>query len=485
MRREMILFGSGNYGHAMLEFLGTENVAFFAHNGEKEILEAGGSKFTVLPFDEYLAHCQECYTIICASEAIEHEILTQLLENHIERFLLWEDITGIWNSDAEQRASKIRSQIGIPSYLNPVREYIKNLIERRIPLIRDSHSEVEFYVVDSFELSHFLPIYSGLRRRGVKTRIVAEPQAINAAASWFDYGRTIELLKKAGIEYSTLRNPCAKVAITTQFPDTLKYYQGLKFQVHYGTVWHRKRAFGFRKEVAEGFDCILTHGEFFKTLIAGISSKPCVVDISYPRYQEFFDCPPEKDTILKELGVNTDKPILVYYPTWDDYSSIQRYWNTIRALRKDFFVISKPHHCTWRLADKKRDLEALYECSDLVLNGTYHLEKTALIADCAICDASSGIVSEIVFLNNDIKEILLLENTDRTEFYVDINQFAACVKTPEELPDALSRIMRYDDKIHNRKILVNHLYSPDVHAGIQRALNAICAGVSFNTAGSL
>lgn len=477
MHKKFILFGHGSFGHAMLELLGEKNISFFVHNGEKERLVSGEMTFQVLPFEEYIKICQDQFTIISVSEKTEGEIVRQLLEYNMDRFLLWEDVIGIWKSDAKRRADQIRERIGIPPWLESTKQKIKSLVEEHNPLIQDKCSEVEFYMIDSFELSHFLPVYQALLKQGIKARIVAEPQAINASVGWFDYSKTVELLKEAGVDYCTLCNPYAKVAITTQFSYMLKYYSGYKIQMHYGTVWHKKRSFGYKEEVVEGFDCILVHGEFSTAMIRKVSSKVRVVDISYPRYQKIFDCPLQKNAILKELAIDTDKPILLYYPTWDEYSSIQQYWDTIRALRENFFVITKPHHCTWRLAEKRHDLALLYECSNLVLSGTYDLAKTALIADCTICDASSGIVSEIVFLNRKIKQILLLQNTDETEFYVDINQFATCVKKPEYLRNAVREIMLDDKKIQYRQSLVDHLYSPCIYTGIQRALNAIREGI--------
>jgi len=474
MRGEFILFGHGNYGHAMLELLGEENISFFAHNGEKENLVSGEANFQVLPFEEYIKVCQNQFTIISVSEKTEEEIVRQLLEHNMDRFLLWEDVIGIWKSDAKRKADKIREHIGIPPWLEPTKQKIKSLAEGHIPLIQDKCSEVEFYMIDSFELSHFLPVYQALLQQGVKARIVAEPQAINSTTAWFDYSETIKLLKEAGVDYCTLLNPDAKVAITTQFSDNLKYYKGFKFQIPYGTLWNKKKGFVYRADVLSGFGCVFVHGQFAKELMDKIEPSVPVVDISYPRYLSHFSHKYNKAQIRQKYGIKTSKPVLCYFPTWDEYSGIKKYAASLNALREDYYVVAKPHHCTARLADKKRDLELLYENCDLVLSGICDLAEVAVVIDCAICDAASGIVTEIPFLNPALPMVLCLYHTREEDFYVDITKFSLCIKSADHLAEAVNQVLKQDPCLHYRQAIMNLLYSPDIYAGIQRAVDTIC-----------
>lgn len=471
---KFILFGHGNFGHAMLELLGKENISFFVHNGEKESLISGEMNFQVLPFEENIKICKDQFIIISVSEKTEGKIVRQLLEHNMDRFLLWEDVIGLWKSDAKCRADKIREYIGIPPWLEPTKQKIKSLVEGHIPLIQDKCSEVEFYMIDSFELSHFLPVYQALLQQGVKAKIVAEPQAINSATAWFDYSETIKLLKEAGVDYCTLLNPDAKVAITTQFPDNLKYYNGYKIQMHYGTTWHRRKSFTYESDVLAGFDCVFVHGQFAESKIHEIDSHIHVTDISYPRYARSFPRQRNGKDLMAKYAFDTEKPILVYCPTWGEYSSIKRFSSAVNILRQKFFVVAKPHHCTLRLESQKEDLRMLYECCDLVLGHDCNLTEIAAMANCAVCDAASGIVTEIPFLNPELPMVLCLYHTREEDFYVDITKFSLCIKSADHLAEAVNQVLKQDPCLHYRQAIMNLLYSPDIYAGIHRAVETIC-----------
>lgn len=72
---------------------------------------------------------------------------------------------------------------------------------------KDVKSEVEFYLVDAFEIYHYLPIYYELIKRGVNTKIISEPCSINIGGSYFDYNTAIKILEENNIDYSTECNP--------------------------------------------------------------------------------------------------------------------------------------------------------------------------------------------------------------------------------------------------------------------------------------
>ena len=62
--------------------------------------------------------------------------------------------------------------------------------------LRNATSEVEFYLIDAFEIFHYLPVYQELVRRGVKATFVAEPCSINTSGNWFDYNTAVKKLEK-------------------------------------------------------------------------------------------------------------------------------------------------------------------------------------------------------------------------------------------------------------------------------------------------
>lgn len=148
--------------------------------------------------------------------------------------------------------------------------------------------------------------------------------------------------------------------------------------------------------------------------------------------------------MIKELGIHTDKPILLYYPTWDEYSSIKEFADRIGELRNDFFVVTKPHHCTFRLKSKKNDLKKLYDVSDMVLDGNYDFAKTTILADLAICDSKSASSTEIPFLNPDIKMVMILVNTIREDYDYPLDNIYCVVEEPHNLIDNVKKVMIND-----------------------------------------
>lgn len=139
--------------------------------------------------------------------------------------------------------------------------------------------------------------------------------------------------------------------------------------------------------------------------------------------------------MLKELNINTQKQILVYLPTWDHDPSVEAYYDEIMKLKEQYFVVTKPHHCTFRLESQAERLKKIYELSDVVLDGNYDFEKAVIIADVLLCDATSGASTESRVLNPEARLVLLSTRTDIKEyFYSEIEDFAdAVVNNPNDL----------------------------------------------------
>ena len=60
--------------------------------------------------------------------------------------------------------------------------------------MKGEHTSVEFYLIDAFEIFHFLPLYYLFERRGIQVKFVAEPPESNTSGKWFDYDRAIVIL---------------------------------------------------------------------------------------------------------------------------------------------------------------------------------------------------------------------------------------------------------------------------------------------------
>ena len=169
-------------------------------------------------------------------------------------------------------------------------------------------------------------------------------------------------------------------------------------------------------------------------------NKERIINVGYPKHYRYKYSTENKNQVVQELNINTDKQILVYLPTWDHDPSVEAYYDEIMKLREQYFIVTKPHHCTFRLKSQAERLKKLYELSDVVLDGNYDFEKAVCIADVLLCDATSGASTESKVLNPDAKLVLLSTKDDIKEcFYRQIEDFADVVVNN---PNNLLKMMR-------------------------------------------
>lgn len=282
-------------------------------------------------------------------------------------------------------------------------------------LKQDKQSEVEFYLIDAFEIYHYLPLYYDCLKVGIRARIVAEPNFING--DWFDYETAIHILQSLNIDYCTQANENTKLAVSTQESRVLDKYNYKKANLCYGAGLNITY-FLITPQTCAGFDYSFVHGEYQKYIRSVYMDESQIFTIGYPKHRDFFKNPPKQEDIKVKYEISTNKPILVYFPTWDEDSSIQVFGEAIKALQQDFFIISKAHHCTFRLPDKKDDLAKLYEISNLVLEGNSNFEESAMLADVALIDAKSGSSTEVAYLNPKAKITLLSPRKNVDNYFI-------------------------------------------------------------------
>lgn len=346
-------------------------------------------------------------------------------------------------------------------YANIIRNYNPN-------------SEIEFYLVDAFEIYHFLPYYNALKAEGVNVNYVCEPTSINTAGDWFDYKTAKDTLEKLHLDYYEQSNKNAKVALTTQYPRNLKHYskETKKIIVTYFASLFKPTNFHLRKEVIEGYDYMFESGEIYKDYIDKFGLNTKTILTSIVKHNNFLNTKHSRAEILKELSINTDKPLLVYFPTWDEYSSIQEYADAIGELRKDFFVISKPHHCTFRLEEKKDDLDKLYKNSDIVVQGNYEFAKIASIADYSICDAKSGSVGDVPYNNNNTRLLVLMSICKDDDFIIPVDSFACVSRNINDFNECIDKL-KNNDTWHDQRIeILKQLYF-DKNQGFENGMNVL------------
>lgn len=328
---------------------------------------------------------------------------------------------------------------------------------KSVKLVGMLEDVVEFYLVDAFEVFHFAPIVRFLNHHGIAARIVAEPQNINTVGNWFDYETAIKYLEKEELEFDTVCNPWARWAVTTQGAACLGKYFNKKINMAYG-VTLLKNIFLTSKESCDGFDYKWVHGNYQLKGASRYIDISKIYKIGYPKYLPKWS--KQKENLLFE---NTNgKPILAYFPTWDEYSSIKTFYHQIKELRKDYYIVAKMHHCTERLKEKHEDRLLLEEICDTVLSSEVRTDQFIRTVDIILADAKTGAASELVFLCPNVRLILLWpfdENIKKMyERFPDwMPQFARILTPFNSIKEEL---VQKDHAKETRRVILNDLYEP-------------------------
>ena len=306
-----------------------------------------------------------------------------------------------------------------------------------IDYMRKEYITVEFYLVDAFEIYHFVPYYHEFRKRGVYAIFVAEPPELNVAGKWFNYEQARQILIDNCLEYVEMHNKYATYAFTTQDAINLKMYSQKTVRINlsygYGLI---KKSYAFCDRVLKGFDYKIVNGEFQSRQLSLHNANTRLLMGGLAKYSSLKNF--EKEDVLHELGIIPNKPILVYFPTYDDECCADVICECSEEIRNKYYLVVKLHHCLDRLAGCADIKRKLVESADYVLPGNYPFEKAASVADVVVADAKSGAGMEAVFLNPKSKIILLVKHENVLESYFDeINELGRLALTKEELLEHL------------------------------------------------
>ncbi len=334
-------------------------------------------------------------------------------------------------------------------------------------------SDVEFYLIDTMEIMHEYPIYKKFLNLGYRVFFVCEKNIYNVSGKWFDYETAKDKLNELNVNVRYGVNRKTKYAFSTQDADILKKYKNtIKVNVSYGVTF-LKNGYLLSSETVEGFNYRLVHGEYQK-LIADRYNCGCeAVIFGYPKH--FRETTRNKSDILSEKGIITEKPILVYFPTWDENCSAIKFCEAFSALRDRFYIITKYHHCLERLEECAEKRKCIESFSDLILSGNSNFTEAVLVADIALCDAKSGSSTEVPYINEKAKVILLSmeENIDQ-EYYEGIYHLGPIVSNPKDLAKVVFE--EQDDMKKKRKDLMLHLFGDKNKDYLDEAIAKITEG---------
>lgn len=339
--------------------------------------------------------------------------------------------------------------------------------------------QVEFYLIDAFEIYHFLPIYKYLESEGISCCFVAEPPKRNISKNWFDYDSAIKILKINHVNYKKKANYDAKAGFTTQDERFVHNYHNLKIQTCYGMSLEAN-PFSESDKTSIGFDYKLVHGQLGYDVCHKKYENLKMIKVGYPRYSKWgegsvyqYDNTAKIEEIKKKNVEN--KPVLLYFPTWNTRSSIDGYYEEMMKLKDRFFIITKAHHCTFRLWREKERLEKITNLSDVLLEGNFSFKEAASLGELAVVDAISSSSTEVPYVNKDMKMVLVY-STEESEnrFKEVIDEFAVCAKKPEELVDKVIATEERDEKYESRQKILAHMYEENAEIGLKELKRIIC-----------
>lgn len=324
--------------------------------------------------------------------------------------------------------------------------------------------DVEFYLIDAFEIYHFLPLYKYLCSEGFSCCFVAEPPKRNSSKNWFDYDTAIKILKLNGVNYKKRANYDAGAAVTTQDERLIHNYKNRKISLCYGASLE-KNSFNESPQTTEGFDLKLVHGQFAYDVMRNKSVTIDLIKVGYPKYSKWGNDSKylyDNTKKIEEIkNLNTEKkPVLLYFPTWNTRSSIDACADEFMKLKDKYFIITKAHHCTFRIWRERERLQKLRDLSDVILEGNFSFKEAVSFGDLAVVDAISGAATEVPFLKKDIKLVLLYSPIEEENQFKDIiDDFAICVKDPKLLKQTVEQIEQNDVKMKSRQEIINRMYN--------------------------
>ncbi len=302
--------------------------------------------------------------------------------------------------------------------------------------------KIEFYHVDAMEGPNYVPIWKALRDLGVDARLVAVPGEENTAeAGWFDYERLAGEYRQRGISFTELVDPAAH-AITTQNASILQAYRGLHLRLMYGMVIY-PHVWGLSERSVRPFDAVLTHGPAYTELFTRWKPVEHLPLVGFPRYDDALAGRVSRDKCVRDLALDRARPTVVYFPTWDRNSSLDRFLDGIAALGDEFNVLLKPHHCTIRLEPERMD--RISRSGVRVVEDSFGLPELFMVADVVVADTRSGALTEAFMLGRSTVGVVI----DPSEFeeWLDpsgVSELTRLCDGPERLRSQIQAVLEKD-----------------------------------------
>jgi CDP-Glycerol:Poly(glycerophosphate) glycerophosphotransferase len=340
--------------------------------------------------------------------------------------------------------------------------------------------QVEFYLIDPVEVLHFAPVVRALVGMGVDAYFVlrrGDTSTVQLGLYSTDADVAETLIKRLQLHFAPFPNPNADIALTIHNGRILRDYRKLRARMMYGVGLVSPEYYSSGMSV--GFDLYLVHGEFSRQpsmqfLHHTVPSAPLppgqVRTIGYPRFDAWFNNPPNAQLIRAKYEMNPHKPAILYLPTWQYRSSVDTFADAIFTLSERFEIFVKPHHCTYRLEPER--IRNLSSGPVRMLESTTPPEEAFAVADIVISDVSSGALTEAILLN---KKVVCLARRDEVEHLLlpEIKQHIAICGAPEKLSQSISEALTLGTRSQQIQKLRRYMFDTTEGDDAVRAARAI------------
>ena len=308
---------------------------------------------------------------------------------------------------------------------------------------------IEFYHIDAMEAPNYEPIWKALQKLGVDSSLVAVPQSRNSAGAWFDFERLAAYYRERNIPFSTSPGP-SSIGVTTQNEDILRDYQSLHLRLMYGPVVY-PLAWGLSEKAARPFDIVMVHGPKYVDLLSQWQPRENLLDIGYPKYDALFAGLLNPKELKTTWGIDQSRPTVLYLPTWDYNSSLDRFVESVASLSSEYNVIVKPHHCTVRMEPQRMD--ALRRSGVTLSLNSYDLADLFAIADVVLSDARSSSLCESLVA--DRRTIGMVADPREMENWIrpsGLTVASAFCTDPRQLRAYVARSLDHDEFKDSRRV---------------------------------
>ena len=370
-----------------------------------------------------------------------------------------------------------------PSWRWPVVRFtlVKSDLPHSPHRTKTTPAEVAYLLWSAYDVAHFGPVCRVLNARGIRAYFVLRKKTTwhrsrSVRKEKLDhYERMRNLLDSKQLPFANKLNPRADVALTTQSADWLSACSGTKLKAPYFVPTIKEVALCL-PETLEGFDGYLVHGQLQKDVHMGAFPESRMKIIGIPKYDAFFQHPPDPQTIKRRLGITGEqgKPIVAYLPTWDSgNSTIHSFHDAFLAMRDEYTIVIHPHPHTQQLNSRTRELDKLGQVSPHVLDASGPTEDAIAIADLLITDVKSGATTESIYLTRGTTPWIGITPHAKSAFFDEIKAAGPIIQDPQILPQAVRKLFRADPYPQAREELARYAYSGNAGQAAEDAADAI------------